>query len=168
MTKIPPLLPHETFVRVIRLAKLDGLSVSIVAGIFALLAAVAGDLAGAIVGLMVAGAGAVELHGVSLLQRSLPQGMNWLVGSQLFLLCSILTYCAVRLAHLEVPQLPDTAAQLIDVSAKQLDITREEYLRFIQRLVLQIFAGVSLLYQGGMAFYYYRRHEVVSQALTED
>ncbi len=47
MTKIPPLLPHETFVRVIRLAKLDGLSVSIVAGIFALLAAVAGDLAGA-------------------------------------------------------------------------------------------------------------------------
>src|SRR5215217_227981 len=103
MTKIPPLLPIETFVRVIRLAKLDGLSVLVVSSAYAVLAGMAGDFSGAIFGLLVAGAGALELHGVALLQQSLPRGMNWLVGSQLFLLFSILAYCAVRLAYVEVP-----------------------------------------------------------------
>ena len=54
----PPLLPAETLVRVLRLAKFDGLSVLLIAGVFALLAATAGDFSGALVGLLAAGAGA--------------------------------------------------------------------------------------------------------------
>ena len=164
----PPLLPAETLVRVLRLAKFDGLSVLLIAGVFALLAATAGDFSGALVGLLAAGAGAVELHGVSLLGEREPRGMSWLVGSQLFLLFSILVYCAVRMAHLELPPVPDMFRGVIDASAQQLGMSREEYMTFVQRLGLQAVAVVSFFYQGGMAFYYHRRREPVTRALAED
>lgn len=163
----PPLLPFEAYRRVLRLGKMDGLSVLLVAGAFALLQALGGDIPGAIVGLLIAGAGAVELHGVGLLEEAEARGMDWLIASQVFMLVSLLTYCAVRLAHIEIPPVPDALAPVIDASAARLDISREEYLRFIQRLGLQIVAVVSLLYQGGMAIYYLRRRQTVRRALQE-
>jgi len=54
--KAPPLLPEETLLRVLRVARLDGLSVLVIAGVFALISALAGDGVGAVVGLLVAGA----------------------------------------------------------------------------------------------------------------
>jgi hypothetical protein len=163
----PPLLPFETYRRVVRLGRMDGLSILLVAGAFALLQAVAGDVPGAIVGLLVAGAGAIELHGVGLLEEGEPRGMDWLISSQLFLLGALLGYCALRLTHVEIPPVPDALAPMIDTSAARLDMSREEYLRFIQRLGLQIVAAVSLFYQGGMAIYYFRRRETVRRALFE-
>jgi hypothetical protein len=163
----PPLLPFETYRRVLRLGKMDGSSILLVAGVFALLQAVAGDVSGAMVGLLVAGAGAVELHGVGLLEEGEARGMDWLIGSQIFLLASLLGYCAIRLGHIELPPVPDAIAPMIDRSAAQMNMSRDEYLRFIQRLGLQIVAGVSLLYQGGMTIYYVRRRETVRRALFE-
>ncbi len=163
----PPLLAHETLARVLRLAKFDGALVLVFAGGFALLSAMEGDFSGALVGLLVAGAGAVELHGFSLLREGEPRGINWLVGSQISLLVSILAYCAVRLTHLEVPPIPDALVSMLDVTAEQLGMTRDEYVRFVQRLALQSFAVISFFYQGGMAIYYYRRREPVTRALTE-
>jgi hypothetical protein len=164
----PPLLPAETLVRVLRLAKLDGMSVLLIAGVFALLAATAGDFPGAIVGLLAAGAGAVELHGVSLIEERESRGIDWLIGSQLFLLLSILAYCAVRMAHLELPPVPEMFVPVIEASAQQLGMTREEYMTFVQRLGLQVVAIVSIFYQGGMALYYYRRRDPVIRALAEE
>ena len=69
MTKTPPLLPEETLARVLHIARLDGWSVLGVAGLFALLAASIGDLRGAVVGVIIAGAGAGGLHGVALLRH---------------------------------------------------------------------------------------------------
>ncbi|MSU71884.1 MAG: hypothetical protein EXS43_06025 [Opitutus sp.] len=163
----PPLLAHETLARVLRLAKVDGTMILVFAGGFALLSAMEGDFSGALVGLLVAGAGAVELHGVSLLREGVPRGMNWLVGSQISLLISILAYCAVRLSHVEVPPIPEALTSMLDATAEQLGMSRDEYLRWVQRLALQIFAAISFFYQGGMAIYYYRRREPVTRALTE-
>ena len=163
----PPLLPAETLARVLRLARLDGLSVLLIAGVFALLAAMAGDLSGALIGLLAAGAGAVELHGVSLLEEKEPRGMDWLIGSQLFLLFSILAYCAVRMAHLELPPVPDMFVPVIDASAQQFGMSREEYMTFVQRLGLQTVAVVSFFYQGGLAVYYFRRRDPVTRALAD-
>jgi hypothetical protein len=39
---------------------------------------------------------------------------------------------------------------------------------FVQRLGLQVVAIVSIFYQGGMAFYYYRRRDPVIRALAEE
>jgi hypothetical protein len=146
---------------------MDGLSVLLVAGIFAVLQGAGGDVPGAMVGLLVAGAGAIELHGVGLLEEGEPRGMDWLIGSQIFLLVALLGYCAIRLTNLEVPPVPDALAPMIDASAARLNLSREEYLRWVQRLGLQIVAAVSLFYQGGMGIFYVRRREIVRRALLE-
>lgn len=162
----PPFLPEETLARVIRLAKVDGTGVVLIAGGFALLSAAAGDAPGAVVGLLVAGAGALELHSVALLRQGRVRGMAGLVGSQLFLLGSILGYCAVRLAHLEPPPIPEKFGVLIDASAQQMGMSRDDYLRWVQKLALQAVAVVSIFYQGAMALYYHRRRGAVARALA--
>ena len=65
----PPLLPEETLVRVLRLAKLDGMGSVVLGTVFALMAAGAQEAPFAVIGLLAAGAGAIELHGASLLQE---------------------------------------------------------------------------------------------------
>ena len=112
-----------------------------------------------------AGAGAIELHGVTLLKHADSSGMRWLIGSQLFLMASILGYCGLRLAQPDLAPLraaitPDLKAQL-DV----LGLTVDEFLGKFYRLVYQAVALVTLLYQGGMALYYLRKRAAVAAAL---
>lgn len=163
----PPLLPDEALFRVQRLARRDGLSMLVIAGLFALLAALAGDFVGAITGLLVAGAGALELHGAALLNDGRARGMNWLVGSQVFLLATILGYCALRLLHHETPPIPEEMRSLIDLSAAELGMTTEQYLATVYRVGLWLVAFLSLLYQSGMVIYYLRRRAAVARALAE-
>ncbi|MEY4940081.1 MAG: hypothetical protein RIQ93_1816, partial [Verrucomicrobiota bacterium] len=139
----------------------------IVAGLFALLAAMTGDFVGAITGLLVAGAGALELHGAALLNVGRLRGMNWLIGSQLFLLLTILCYCALRLFHLEIPPVPSEMEAMIEMSASQLGMSPGEYLQNLYRFVLFVVALLSIAYQGGMILYYMKRRAGVASALAE-
>lgn len=161
----PPLLPEEVLYRVLRVARLDGRSVLFIAGLFALFAAAAGDYAGAIIGLLIAGAGAIELHGEGLLRDGRLRGVNWLITSQLYLMAVIIAYCALRLLHPVVTPIPETLKPMIELSAQQLGMTVNEYTQFVYRLTLRIFAVVTFFYQGGMAIYYSRRREAIAQAL---
>jgi hypothetical protein len=147
------------------MATLDGLVVLVMAGTFALLAALGRDVVGAVIGLLIAGAGAMELHGVALLRQEHPRGVNWLTGSQVFLLLSILTYCALQLIYVQVPVLPDSAVPLIELNAQQFNMGRDEFLIFLQRTVYVTFGLISFFYQGSMALFYYRRRDAVRQAL---
>lgn len=168
MTKTPPLLPDETLHRVLRLARVDGLSVLVIAGFLALASAARGDYVGAIIGLLVAGAGAIELHGEGLLRRKHPRGMNWLVGSQLYLMAVIVGYGVVRLAQPVVAPIPEALLPMIEMSARQWQMTTEDYLRMIYRLTFRLLALLTFFYQGGMALYYFRRREAVTRALTAE
>jgi len=162
----PPLLPEETFSRVCRVARFDGLSVLAVAGFFALLSAVAGEVVGAIIGLLAAGAGAIELHGRTLLHHGEKRGMSWLVGSQLLLLAVLLGYCALQLLRARLPALPAETDALIQMDADQLGMTKQEFLRLFNRMLYGGFAILTLVYQGGMALYYLRRRGPVERALA--
>jgi hypothetical protein len=161
----PPLLPAEALIRVLRLARMDGLSVLVLGGVFAVMAAARGDAPFAILGLLGAAAGAMELHGAGLLREGEPRGMNWLVASQPFLLLVLLAYCVVRLTHFEVPPLPDRIREALLVSAEQLKMSLEEYLAMVNRLTAQLVAIVTTIYQGSMTIYYLRRRQAVVQAL---
>lgn len=164
----PPLLPEVTLARVYRLARVDGTGVLVVAGFFAFVSAGSGDYLGAMVGLLVAGAGALELHGAALLRQAEERGITWLVGSQFFLLLSILGYCGVRLLHLELPPVPDELRPVLETSAAQIGLGVEEYLERVYRLGLWTVALVSLLYQGGMMLYYLRHSDAVYRALNAE
>lgn len=162
----PPLLPEETLARVYRVARVDGAGILFVAAFFACVAAISGDYLGAIAGLLVAGCGAMELHGTGLLRQGEERSVTWLVGSQFFLLVSILAYCAVRLLSLEIPPIPEELRPMVEMSAAQAKLTVDEYLRTVYRLGLWLVALVSLLYQGGMMLYYLRRRDAVYRALA--
>jgi hypothetical protein len=168
MMKAPPLLPSEVVARVQRLARFDGLSVALVAGSLALVAAILGDYVGAGVGLLVAGAGAVELHGASLLTQRHARGMSWLVRSQLLLLTAILAYCALRWAR---PDLAPLRRVVSDDMKEQLELigwSVDAFLQLVYRLTYVCVALVTTLYQGGMALYYWRRSAAVAAALESE
>jgi hypothetical protein len=163
----PPLLPEETLNRVVRLARFDGLSVLVLGTLFAISAAAAKDVPFAAIGLLAAGAGAVELHGIGLLRQAEPRGMSWLIASQPFLLLVILSYCALRATHFEMPPLPDRFRELAEFSAQQWRMSVEDYFRLLNTLTVVAVSVVSVFYQGAMTIYYWRRRAAVRRALSE-
>jgi len=162
----PPLLPEETLVRVLRLAKLDGMGSVVLGTVFALMAAGAQEAPFAVIGLLAAGAGAIELHGASLLQEGEERGMNWLIASQPFLLLVIWCYCGLRFVHFELPTLPEGMSEFATLGAAQWGMSVEAYFRLLNTITVSVLALVALIYQGGMTLYYWRRRRPVAQALA--
>jgi len=168
MTKSPPLLPTEALERVQRHARLNGTWVLAMGGTFALIGATGGELIGVLVWLLVAGTGAMALHGASLLQQGEPRGTGWLVGGQLFCVCFILSLCAWQLTHVDLAPLHAAVTDDMRGSFKQTGLTEDEFLLLTYRLSYGILALVALLYPGGMALYYQRRRAAVTAALTDE
>jgi hypothetical protein len=150
------------------MAKLDGTGVLAIAGAFALASAAVKDRTGAAVGLLVAGAGAVELHGAALVRHGSERGMRWLVASQLFLMAVVLGYVGHRFRHIDLspmlPLLTDEQRQAIAAAGFTVD-------RFLRMVYVGTYVAVgvgTLFYQGGMCLYYLRRRPAVAAALRED
>jgi hypothetical protein len=169
MAKKPPPLPSEILSRVLNVATFDGRLLMIVAGTLAVLHAMANDGKGALVGILVAGAGALELHGAGLLRAGYAQGMSWLVRSQLLLLATMLLYAALQLMSFDpatVARVPFTTEQL--EALKQMNIPTERFVYFVHVTVYVTVGFVTLIYQGAMAAFYHRRRKSVALALQED
>ncbi len=167
MTSIPPLLPEETLARVLRVARFDGLGVLVVVGLFSIVSAMAGDRAGAVFGLLIAAAGAIELHGGGLLQHGDVRGMRWIIFSQPFLLLTILVYCQYQLGNADMAMFKSmlTAEQKAQIAT--LGMSVDEFVEFTKRFGLWAVGITTVLYQGGMTIYYLRRRKAVAQALGE-
>jgi len=147
---------------------MNGTSVLAIAGVFALISAASRDRSGAVVGLLVAAAGAVELHGAALLRSGRKQGMHWLVASQIQLATVIMVYVALRLQH---PDLTAMHAVLNDEQRaviRQTGLSEDQFLLTAYRIGYEAVAVLTLIYQGAMAFYYARRRKTVAAALRED
>jgi hypothetical protein len=167
MSQPPPLLPDVVLGRVVRVARMDGGGALLLGGIFALMMAAAGDRAFAVVGLLAAGSGAIELHGAALLRRGEPRGMRWLIASQPLLLAVIWSYCVLRIAAVQAPPIPETLRPFLAASAAPWQVTVEEYVQALNRLTIATLALVALGFQGGLTLYYMRRRRAVERALGE-
>jgi hypothetical protein len=163
----PPLLPEETLMRVLRLARLDGLGLLVLGSIFALMAAAGQEGPFAAIGLLAAGAGAIELHGVGLLREGEPRGMDWVIASQPFLLLVIWCYAGLRLLLFEIPPLPEGMGELAAVGAAQWGLSIEAYFERVNTVTAAVLSVVALGYQGGMTIYYLRRRRPVIQAFEQ-
>jgi len=168
MAQKPPPLPSEIFLRLLRVASLDGRILMIVAGTLAVLHAAAHQGTDALVGCLVAGAGALELHGAGLLRNGERRGLNWLVRSQLLLLATLLIYASLQLAH---PNLADLQKTIVTPdllqALKEVNVAPDHFALLVNSTTYVTLGLVSLIYQGGMAVYYYRRRNSVSLALQE-
>ena len=164
----PPQLPEKILARVERVGRLHGGCVLYVAGIFALLGATSGDTLGAIVGLAVAGAGAIEHHGATMLGRGEPRGVRWLVGSQACLFAAIAVYCTVRLEHFELPPIPAELRPMLELNAEQAGVSVDEFVAMAYGLMLKLVLVLSAFYQGGLGLYYYTKRHAIAQALGDE
>lgn len=152
------------------MARFDGWSILLVAGFFALMSAYSRDVSGAVIGLLVAAAGAIELHGVALL-RAGRNGMRWLISSQFYLMAVMLGYVGLRLLRPDVswllPYITGDAAEPVEQAAQQAGMSVQEMLVESLRMIYFCVAAITVLYQGGMAVYYLRRRSAVAVALEE-
>lgn len=163
--KAPPLLPEETYHRVLRVAYMDGLSVMAVAGLLALAAASMRDLPNAGVGMLVAAAGALELHGVSLLRAGAARGMGWVFASQPYLWFVLMSYCAVQLLTRDVEPLRQALNAGVPGGLAQQGISDEQLAAMFYTPMYGALAIGTTLLQGGMTLYYWRRREAVIAAV---
>jgi hypothetical protein len=163
--KPPPLLPDETLHRVLRVANFDGISVLAVAGTLALASASIGDFVGAAIGLLVAAAGAIELHGAGLLRAGERRGMNWLVASQPYLAAVVLCYCILRLGNYDATMLRQAMTADLRQSLADAGMEEERFLRMVYAGSYAILAIGTLIYQGLMTLFYYRRRGAVIAAI---
>jgi hypothetical protein len=168
----PPLLPSETLTRVLRIARFDGMGVLVVAGSVALISASYKDVTGALVGLFVAAAGAIELHGVALLRAHRESGVRWLVSSQVYLLTIILIYVAFRMARPDIAWVlqfiaASPVADIYEQVAAEKGVTLRQYIltSFYQFYICV--AVLTVFYQGGMTLYYLRRRNAVHLAIQD-
>jgi hypothetical protein len=169
----PPKLVSEILRSVLRVARFDGVSVLVLAGFFALVSAASGDVSGAAFGLLIAAAGAIELHGMALLRAIDRRGMTWLVGSQLYLMTVVLGYVAYRMANSDTDPLVKMVKSAVATDGVELQQAGLDPAKVMAdfpgqlRLLYLAVAALTIIYQGGMAIYYLRRRAAVGAALDE-
>jgi hypothetical protein len=150
-------------------ASIDGRLLVIIAATFALLAAAGRESLGAIVGCLAAGAGSLELHGVHRLKLGDPNGMKWLVRSQLVLLLVVLVYATIRYFTFDAELVRAVLARPeFETQLATAGVTIEQALPLFKTLyqaTYVVVAFVTCLYQGGLARYYHKRRGIVRQAL---
>jgi hypothetical protein len=169
----PPPLPLEILARVTRLARFDGTSILAVSGSVALLSAAYRDVTGATVGLLVAAAGAIELHGVGLLRTYNIAGMRWLVSAQVWLMGVVLVYVAYRFSRPDIEGFMQVVsagpvADAFEQSAADAGETVRQYVLDAFRLFYVGVGVLTVVYQGGMALYYLRRRGAIQVAFDEE
>ena len=169
----PPLLPAHSLRRVLAISRVDGWSVVGVAGLSVLFSLWQGSYAMAAAALMVALTGAIELHGRRLLLQRQPQGLGRLIGAQIFLLIIIWLYAWYRWQHFDTDalwaELPGVLQahvtnSLLDAGLDP-EFHRQILLKVTNQLTCAVLALVSLVYQGGLAFWYARQRARIRQAL---
>lgn len=164
----PPPLPEEILRRVLRVATFDGTCVLVIAGAGALLSASWKDGAGALVGLLVAGAASLELHGTGLLRSGDERGMRWLVSSQLCIMASILGYVGYRVSNPDIAALRKLVTPEMAEQIQQAGLSVDQFLGELPRLFAFAVAVATIVFQGAMALYYLRRSAAVEAALRAD
>ena len=146
--------------RVLFLSKLNAYSIVIISGTFGLLCLFMLDPVGIIVGAAVAAAGLMEIRGHRRLRSGSPGARNWMAGSQVWLVVCVLAYCAWRLAVFDPD---DPLAALGDTELLETTVSLaafpqgmlEDLVTTVYTLTYKLVAGVSLLFQGGLALYYW-------------
>ena len=169
MTAPEPSPQEKALKRVLAVSRLNGWSVVVIAGLGALIALLLGDLVGVFVGLLAAAAGWMEVRGHRMLRRRDAAGMTSLVRSQLFLLSVILVYCVTRLGSFDADTALSNLTPDMEAMLKESGVTRGDILPLVRTAFLATylgFAGVSILYQGGMALYYRGKTRLVTEALA--
>jgi hypothetical protein len=163
-----PTPQEKALKRVLRVSRVNGWSVVVVAALGTVLALALGDLVSVVIGALVVFAGGMEVRGHKKLLRRDADGMKLLVRSQLFLLSVILVYCASRLGSFDADTVMGSLTPDMEAILKDSGIQRSDILPLVRLAFFTLylsFAGVTLVYQGGLALLYRSKTRLVTEAL---
>lgn len=177
----PPPLPAVVLKRVLRISVIDGRVLVFLAGGFGLISLLMADWTGALVGGLAAGAGLVELHGRRQLLAGEIIGVNWLIRSQIILLTTIVVYVAYRyFSYDPTPSLHQIEQAFASAQraqgmaptplAEMIGMTNEQMLDLAKQSAHSAYLAVgvcTLLFQGGLAYYYHRKGSLIARALRK-
>lgn len=173
MTALPPVLPDRSLRRLLAVARVDGWSIVIVAGLGCFYSLLTGSWLAAGTAALVVLAGMGELHGRRLLLERKASGLRWLIGAQLCLLAIVWTYAICRwwffdpaALWAELPAFVQTEIDRQLLAAGLLpELDRPLLLQMMNALTCLLLVILTLLYQGGMALYYTLKRRAVTAAL---
>ena len=160
--------PADVLRRVLRIARLNGWSVAIFAGVCTLVSLALMDPIGITVCLLVMLGGLLEVRGQRMLSRRDADGLRWLVRSQFVVLGVIWTYAASRLVSFDEGLVRAMITLDMQSSLRELGLAPEDILPLVRRFFYLLYGSVmaaALIYQGGLALYYHRRRATVTLAL---
>ena len=166
---MPARPPEQRLQRLLLLARIDALSLVIVAGPAAVVSLCWREWFGAAVGAGIALCGALEWAGRNRLARRERSGLTWMVVAQLAGLALILLY--VRSLAL-APQTERLLALLPSFTREQLDLLCPDpeelraLLAALQRLTASLLAILAILYQGGLALYYLHARPLIQSVFA--
>ncbi|MBI3884172.1 MAG: hypothetical protein HY302_00325 [Opitutae bacterium] len=167
---VPPLTPPRlALAKVLKISRRNGWSVAVFAGLCTFVSLAFGDLVGAGIGLLVVASGVMEIHGHRLLKRREAAGLVWLVRSQLFLLSVILVYAVSRLFSFDSGYVLSNLTPDLEALLNESGISRAEIGPLVQTFFRAFYGSVilvTLIYQGGMAFFYRRKSSLVLEELN--
>ena len=180
MPPAPPSPADQALAQVLRVSRANGWSILCLAAAGALLSLGLGDWSGAVAGMLAAAAGGLELRGHDRLRRRDPAGVALLARAELLLLTVIAAYCTHRLLRFDagalrtqfIPELQRSLRaagfELTDL-LRQQGLTLDDLVLLIRRFSTLLYSGVlllSVLYQGGLAWWYHRRAALVAEAFA--
>jgi len=138
----------------LKMAKFDGFGLLIMGVPSMILSFFSSSVSGFVIGALVALCGWCELDGYRRYMGRLPGARSRLVGSQLVLIAGAWTYAAWTLLHPEPlsPEITDLIKESGDQASEVLGMAAN-----LRLVIAAAICGITLLYQGGLAFYYWSK-----------
>ncbi len=139
---------------VLKMAKFDGYGLLVMGVPSVIIALFSSSVSGVVIGAIVAACGCCELDGHRRYVGRLPGARLRLMGSQLLLIALAWTYAGWSLLHPEPlsPEITELIKESGDQSSELLGLA--DHLRVV---IAAAICGVTLVYQGGLAFYYWTK-----------
>lgn len=169
MAPTAPNPAEQCLARVLTLARWNGGSIVVIAGLGSLLSLLFGDLVGAVVGALAAVAGAMEWHGYRRLRRRDLAGLDWLIRAETCLLAVISLYAISRLGSFDPETVRANLSPEMETALNEAGLATSEVVPLVRWMFLLLYGtvlGVTCIYQGGLVFYYRSRRARLQTAFA--
>lgn len=159
---------EKTLRSVLTISAIDGWSVTLFAGFCTLVSLRFGEWVGVYVGGLITAAGVMELRGRRQLLGGNANGMNGLMRAQVIILATIGLYAFRNLLAFDEATIMEGLTPEMITALDHYGISTETLRSMLKPVYYGFYLvviGVTLLFQGGLAFYYGSRKQKIAAAL---
>jgi hypothetical protein len=154
--------------RVLLISAIDGWSITVFAGLCTLISLLFGEWVGVYIGGTITCAGIIELRGRARLLNGNLTGLSWLIGAQVLVLATIGLYAFRNLLAFDqaaiMANLTPEMREYLELSGIAVS-TVESLLKPVYHALYLTVITVTLLFQGGLALFYFSRREKIGEAM---